>query len=448
MKMQFSTHNIFNLLCNVADSFKPAMEQRLINFTLHCPDKKFEAEVDQDALIKILSNLFTNAIKFTKGQIHLSCGLDREKDFFTISVSDNGPGIPFVDQEKIFQPFYQVQHIRKEGTGLGLSLVKSLVEAHLGSIEIADAYPSGVVFTVKLPLKQESVDLTDIVLTEESELSVAKNQNKTQPVSEQDTATEKDMEVVLIVEDSVEMLGFLRDSFAENFKVLTASDGFEALKILEVNEVSIIVSDLMMPNMDGLKLCNEVKNNLLWSHIPLVLLTAKTDIDSKIDGMNIGADSYIEKPFSMSYLQAKVKNLIDSREMLRKKYSELPFVPIKTIAGNPADEAFLSKTHEILEQNIANEDFNIDQLVQELGISRSGLFAKIKSLTGLTPNELLQLIRLKKAATYLLKKEYRINEVAYMVGFSNPSYFSKCFQKQFGLKPMEFIQQNLHQEEV
>ena len=249
---------------------------------------------------------------------------------------------------------------------------------------------------------------------------------RVQAVSDQVTEVEQDAEVVLIVEDSPEMLDFLRDSFADNFIVLTASDGLEALKILQTSEVNIIVSDLMMPNMDGLELCNEVKTSMLWSHIPFVLLTAKTDVDSKMDGMNVGADSYIEKPFSMSYLQAKVKNLIDSREMLRKKYSELPFVPIKTIAGNPADEAFLSKTHEILEQNIANEDFNIDQLVQELGISRSGLFAKIKSLTGLTPNELLQLIRLKKAATYLLKKEYRINEVAYMVGFSNPSYFSKC----------------------
>lgn len=450
MKMQFSTHNIFNLLCNVADSFKPAMEQRLINFTLHCPDKKFEAEVDQDALIKILSNLFTNAIKFTKGQIHLSCGLDREKDFFTISISNNGPGISPADQEKIFQPFYQVQSTKKEGTGLGLSLVKSLVEAHSGSIEVADAYPSGVVFTVKLPVRQQQVVSigNDGVLVKDAGFVFVDNEDKVQAVSDQVTEVEQDAEVVLIVEDSPEMLDFLRDSFADNFIVLTASDGLEALKILQTSEVNIIVSDLMMPNMDGLELCNEVKTSMLWSHIPFVLLTAKTDVDSKMDGMNVGADSYIEKPFSMSYLQAKVKNLIDSREMLRKKYSELPFVPIKTIAGNPADEAFLSKTHEILEQNIANEDFNIDQLVQELGISRSGLFAKIKSLTGLTPNELLQLIRLKKAATYLLKKEYRINEVAYMVGFSNPSYFSKCFQKQFGLKPMEFIQQNLHQEEV
>ena len=152
--MKCSFLPVANLLVRVADSFKPAMEQRLINFTLHCPDKKFEAEVDQDALIKILSNLFTNAIKFTKGQIHLSCGLDREKDFFTISISNNGPGISPADQEKIFQPFYQVQSTKKEGTGLGLSLVKSLVEAHSGSIEVADAYPSGVVFS-KLPVRQQ-----------------------------------------------------------------------------------------------------------------------------------------------------------------------------------------------------------------------------------------------------------------------------------------------------
>jgi len=221
--------------------------------------------------------------------------------------------------------------------------------------------------------------------------------------------------------------------------VLTANDGIEALEQLKKYEIHLIISDLMMPRLDGLEFCKAIRSNILFSHIPFVLLTAKTDLDTKIDGLNLGADSYIEKPFSIHHLKAQINNLIESRRLLRKKYSEMPFVPITTIAGNSADEQFLTKVKDIIEQNISNEDFSIDLLAEALFISRSGLFAKIKTLADITPNELIQLIRLKKAAEYLNQKEYRINEIAYMVGFNNPSYFSKCFQKQFGVRPMDFV---------
>jgi AraC-like DNA-binding protein len=169
-----------------------------------------------------------------------------------------------------------------------------------------------------------------------------------------------------------------------------------------------------------------------------VLLTAKNDLDSKIEGMNFGADSYVEKPFSIQFLKAQIGSLIENRILLRKKYSEMPFTPISTIAGNSADELFLQKLNTIIEENISNENFSIDQLAEQLHISRSGLFAKIKTLAGSTPNELIQLIRLKKAAEYISLRRHRINEIAFLVGFNNPSYFSKCFQKQFGVTPKEF----------
>jgi AraC-type DNA-binding domain-containing proteins len=199
------------------------------------------------------------------------------------------------------------------------------------------------------------------------------------------------------------------------------------------------VSDWMMPKMNGVELCKAVRADRVISHIPFVLLTAKTDVHSKIEGMDCGADSYIEKPFSLQYLKSCIKNLLDLREMLYHKFSNMPLVPLKSIAGNRADEEFLSRMNEIIEENFSNPDLSVDFLADKLFISRSGLFAKIKTLANVTPNELIQVVRLKKAAGLLSENKYRINEISYMVGFNNPSYFSKCFQKQFGMKPGEFL---------
>lgn len=441
MVMCFSRQNIYQLLCNISDRFKPMMERKMIGFTLDCPDKNFEAIVDQEAFTKIISNLLTNATKFTKNQIHLSCNLHFSLDNFEIRVLDNGCGISDEEKSKVFNPFYQTPDGKKQGTGIGLSLVKSLVEAHAGSVSITDAYPVGVIFTITLPIHNQITNCDH-----NSSIDVlAHVPEKIETVFEQVTVADKhsnNSPFVLIVEDDADMCSFLVDSFSSEYNVLVAENGIEGLKQLNSHEVNLIISDLMMPLMDGMEFCKIVRENILWSHIPFVMLTAKTDLDSKIDSINLGADSYVEKPFSISFLKAQIYNLIETRKLLRKKYSEMPFVSITTIAGNSADEQFLSKVNEIINTNISNEDFSIDQLAEQLFISRSGLFAKIKTLAGITPNDLIQLIRLKKAAEYLVKNEHRVNEVAYMVGFNNPSYFSKCFQKQFGLRPMDFAKKN------
>jgi signal transduction histidine kinase/ligand-binding sensor domain-containing protein/DNA-binding response OmpR family regulator len=432
LALNYSKHNLFQLLCTIIDRFKPVMEHNKINFSLDCPTKELEAVIDQEAFTKIISNLFTNAIKFTNGQIHLTCKADNAIENFEIRVSDNGSGVSDLDKQKIFEPFYQVHSMKEQGTGLGLSVVRSLVEAHKGSVSVADAYPEGTILIVSLPINPPNSNSLETIceaheITEEHETFT--------PELKQ---IEKNKPTLLIVEDSPDMSFFLCDSLSEDYNVISASDGIIALEQLHKKSTDIIISDLMMPNMNGLELCKNVKSTIALSHIPVVILTAKTDIDSKIDGLNLGADSYIEKPFSIAHLKAQLKNLIDCRKMLRKKFAEMPFVAINTIARSSADEQFLSKANEIIEQNISNEDFNIELLAEGLCISRSGLFAKIKHLAEMTPNELIQLIRLKKAAEYLLQNEFRINEVAYMVGFSNPSYFSKCFQKQFGVKPGDF----------
>jgi len=436
--LNFTRQNIYNLLHNIYIRFKPMIEQNNIEFTFLCPDKEFETVLDQEAITKLVSNLLTNAMKFTKNQIILSCTTYPGPETFEIRVQDNGNGISDEEKAKIFTPFYQIPSGNKPGTGIGLSLVKSLTDAHNGTISVVDAVPQGVIFSVTLPMENSEV-IVDETQQELQHLTLPANLNILPETMLHNENVKTNKPVLLIVEDNADMRNFLSNNFIDEYNVISAQDGLEGLELIKNNEISLIISDLMMPRMDGLEFCKAIRSNILWSHIPIILLTAKTDLNSKIDGLNLGADSYIEKPFSIIHLKAQISNLIESRKLLRKRYSEMPFVAITTIAGNSADEQFLSKVNEIIERNISNEDFSIDLLAEELCISRSGLFAKIKTLAEITPNELIQLIRLKKAAEYLVQKEYRINEIAYMVGFNNPSYFSKCFQKQFGVRPVDFV---------
>jgi len=439
--LNFSRQNIYQLLCSVTDRFKPMMEQNKIIFSFDCPNKEFEAIIDIEAVTKVVSNLLTNAMKFTTNKIDVMCYLYPESESFEIRVQDNGNGISDMEKEKIFTPFYQVPSENKQGTGIGLSLVKSITEAHHGSVKVTDSPINGATFSINIPLNTSKTTVNENT-PKGSQVVLPVLSNVLSPTDISNTNTKTGKPVLLIVEDNADMRNFLETNFNSEYVVLTANDGIEALEQLKKTEVNLIISDLMMPRMDGLEFCKAIRSNILLSHIPFVLLTAKTDLDTKIDGLNLGADSYIEKPFSIHHLKAQIDNLIESRRLLRKKYSEMPFVPITTIAGNSADEQFLTKVKDVIEQNISNEDFTIDLLAEALFISRSGLFAKIKTLADITPNELIQLIRLKKAAEYLNQKEYRINEIAYMVGFNNPSYFSKCFQKQFGVRPMDFVGKN------
>jgi YesN/AraC family two-component response regulator len=235
------------------------------------------------------------------------------------------------------------------------------------------------------------------------------------------------------------MLEFLSSSFSQQYQVTTAHDGIEALDLLSKHEYDLIISDWMMPRMDGATFCKQVRSNPLTSHIPLIMLTAKTDEQSKVEGMDVGADAYIEKPFSLQYLEACIRNIIAMRRKLIEKFSSEPAAPITEIASNPTDDKFLKQMTQIIEENIANSDLSVNLLAEQLGISRSGLFAKIKTLADVTPNEMIQIIRLKRAAQLLQEGKYLVSEVGYMVGFSNPSYFTKCFQKQFGIKPGDYI---------
>ncbi|WP_455672595.1 hybrid sensor histidine kinase/response regulator transcription factor [Phocaeicola sp.] len=433
MKMKCAPHNIHQLLKAVCERFEPFIAQHGAQLQVAYPDAGFTAMVDSEAVTKVVSNLLTNASKYTKDKVTLSCTVQPEQHNFIIRVTDNGIGISKEEQKKIFQPFYQSMD-NKPGTGIGLSIVKGIVESHNGCIEVESEVNQGSSFIVTLPIDQPQATAQE---GEESILNPAVPEDilaESLPAT-----TPKNKPVMLIVDDNEEMLSFLSGSFCDQYHLLTAEDGIEALEKLKENDVTLIVSDWMMPRMDGVEFCKAVRANQSTSHIPFILLTAKTDTNSKIEGMDCGADAYIEKPFSVQYLEACIKNLVDLRTLLRQKFSKMPLVPLNSIAANTVDNQFLTRMNEIIEQNFSNPELSVDFLAEQLCISRSGLFAKIKTLANITPNELIQVVRLKKAAALLSENKYRINEICYMVGFNNPSYFTKCFQKQFGMKPGEFI---------
>lgn len=432
LTVHFTSTNISMLITAVAERFEPSISQRGGTLTVVYPHDNFKADVDPEALTKLISNLLNNARKFTRSLVRLTCLVNEPDGTFTISVTDDGIGISRDNQAKIFKPFFQVMdNAHSEGgTGLGLSIVQSVVEAHRGTITVESSPGHGATFIVTLPITQPDASTSSI--------EPSNSPNEPSPLLPVATPSVNARPVMLIVDDNEEMLRFIGGNFDTNYDVVTAVNGREALEKLAEYDVTIIVSDWMMPVMDGVELCRAVRSNSNYSHIPFLLLTAKTDNFSKIEGLNCGADSYVEKPFSVDYLEARISNLLEMRKLLRQRYSQMPLEPINTLASTPMDDVLLTRLSEIIEENFSNPSLSVDFLAEQLGISRSGLYSKIKTLASVTPNELIQITRLKKAAQLLSENKYRINEICYMVGFNSSSYFSKCFQKQFGMKPGEF----------
>ena len=442
LNIRFAPQNIYELIKSVSERFAPTFEHNGKQFTVEYPDKHFTAIIDKEAVTKVVSNLLTNANKYTKDDVRLSCIVEPDGERFRICVCDNGVGIREEDRHRIFQPFFQAEG-NKPGTGIGLNIVKNIVDLHHGEINVDSELGKGSTFTVILPVMQEVTEDTEKIIKEEKEhfsdndvtIERTSSDSTNLPLSPSDSTHP----TMLIVDDSEDMVRFLSENFKEKYHVITAGDGIEALDTLKKHEVNIIISDWMMPRMDGAELCRRVRQNLLTSHIPFVMLTAKTDDDSKVTGMDVGADTYIEKPFSLQYLEACIRNILQIRRQLMERFSSQPLEPVTEIAQNSTDNEFLIRMNKIIEENFSNSELNVDFLASRLNISRSGLFAKIKTLADVTPNEMIQIVRLKRAAQLLHEGGHMVSEVGYMVGFSNPSYFSKCFQKQFGIRPGDYM---------
>lgn len=413
--------DIKSIIDSLVVRFRPTIEENNRVLQIDMPQDEVLATVDSEALTKILSNLFTNAIKYGESYIRLQ--LVSEQGNVIIRMANDGEVVAPEKREAIFAQFSRLDNNEGvPGIGIGLAYARSLAMMHDGSLVMAES-DSENIFVLSLPVDSAA----DIEADDSTDLEYMIKRNE-------------DCVTVLIVEDNLEMRDYLEKKLiGHNYKVIKASDGQEALDILADSYVDIIVSDLMMPRIDGLELLRHLKADINFSHIPFVLLTAKTRMEDKLSGLEAGADAYIEKPFSIEYLLASLGTLLRNRERMRRRLESQPIGTVQGKGLSKVDEEFLRKINDTIRANFDNPDFAMDELIAALGVSRTTFYRKIKGLLNLNPNDYIKLERLKQAAKLFSEGHSSVSEVCYMVGFSSPGYFTKCFQKQFGVSPKEYI---------
>lgn len=431
LTMKFESVDITELLAGIVARFEVTFSLNRKELQLKSAEEQVWAAVDKEAITKILSNLLNNALKYASQNVLVE--LEKGEDSFTIRVTSDGNKIPAEVSQYIFEPFYQVDRKEKprNGVGIGLSLARSLASLHKGTIYL-DTRQENNMFVLTIPLNMEGIK-------QENNKAIQKD------IVELDEHTPVTADMygytLLLVEDNESMLTFILERLQENFTVETAMNGVEALEILRSSHIDLIISDIMMPVMDGYQLCKEVKSDMELSHIPIIFLTAKNDIDSKINGLKYGAEAYVEKPFSFNYLKEQVLSLLDNRRREREAFAKRPFFSVNNMQMNKADEEFMNKVIKVIEDNITDDNFGVERMADILCMSRSSLLRKIKTLFNLSPLDFIRLIKLKKAAEFIQEGKYRIGDICYMVGINSPSYFSKLFLKQFGMTPKDFEKQ-------
>lgn len=434
-KISSEAHNISmkasdpsEILLNVATRFDGSLLGEL-RITTHLPQDRLNCLIDPEAYTKIISNLLTNAVKYAVSHIDASLGIieTQGERILHLEVTDDGCGIPAEERKRIFDSFYQINttaNPRMNGVGLGLSLVKLLVQKHQGNVYVDENYENGCRICVDIPYIA-----TDEPIEKES---AGNDLEMIEPAAEVKGLN------ILIAEDTSDMLEFVASIMKDKHTIHKAPNGKIALETLYHSDIDLIISDISMPVMNGFELLQEIRRNEMFCHIPVIMLTVENTLESRIKGLEYGADAYIEKPFSATHLMATVGNLITRRNSMIKRYTDHPLQENESIVASHDHNWFAHLTR-FIHDNIHESEISIEQIASELCMSRSSFQRKLKGLTGLSPVEFIRLIRLKKAAEILNTGRHRINEVAYMVGFSKPSYFSAMFKKQFGVLPKDFI---------
>ena len=452
MHLQASENNIVSFIQEILLAFDGLAKLKNINLKLKTKQPDIKIWFDNDKLEKVLYNLLSNAIKFTQnyGNITVSITPPDADNNISIIVEDNGCGIPPENIKKIFTQFYHYDSsLTIEGTGLGLAFSKELVELHHGelTVESRPETPDSNGFTrfsIKLPLGKSHLKETEIAnnyrdgediqsYNQTKNLSAAFSSKKEEILKNR----KADAISMLIIEDNQDVLEFVKTGFEADFEVFTATNGLEGLSLAKEISPDIIISDVMMPGINGIELCGLLKLDIQTSHIPVILLTARTQLKYKMEGLETGADDYITKPFNFSILEIRAWNLIENRQKLKERYQKEINLDPQNIAISNLDEAFLKKVLNYIEQHIADPELSVELLSQEVAMSKSLFYKKIKSLTNLSGVEFIRSVRLKRAAQILAQGQSTVNEVAYMVGFSDVNYFRKCFKEQFNYTPKE-----------
>ncbi|PWJ56911.1 signal transduction histidine kinase [Dyadobacter jejuensis] len=443
---------------DICTNFELLAQKNAIDFEFSSQVAKHTMWFDPGKLEMVLNNLIFNAFKFSNpgGQVKVQMYTVKQespadKPWLCISIEDNGKGIPKDEITHIFDRFYQ-GNTNKRGSGVGLSLSKSLIELHKGVITVESQPNIRTRFTVFLPLSTALTQTPQEVKVSKGSMPLFVDGASLAEVLGGEIA-EEDKGDLLIVDDNEEVLAFLELLFQKNYKVRKALNGLEAIACIRELEPDLVISDVMMPKMDGIELCSRIKSQLATCHIPVILLTAKTAMDHAIEGIGTGADDYIPKPFNAHFLQLRVEKLIESQKRLLEKFrftpngslTVQPHVTHENLLLNPREDLFIEKITQCIKEQINNESFSVVELGATLGMSRSNLFRKLKAITGQTPIEFIYYIRLNYSVELLLERKLNISEIAYEVGFKNPSSFSKSFRKQFGKSPSVYLNDRLEE---
>lgn len=451
-------------LCDIEDwcmkifsMFKGKALKRKIDYQFSSTLNHRLLPADKGYIETILINLLSNAFKFTPDNGQITVALREEKNNYVISVRDNGKGISQEKLGKIFERFYQTDE-HHQGTGIGLSLVKCLVDKHRGKIEVESKVNQFTEFNLSLPNDIHSFSKPELIsqttydenrllqqmkeLEPEFDAETPEEEKNENSKAETDINDKEEKPVILLVDDNQEMLKYLKNALINQYQVIIANNGKIAIEIMKNQEVDIVLSDVMMPEINGLKLCEMIKRNLQTCHIPVILLSAKSSLDDQTSGIELGADDYIGKPFSMTLLKGKINNILKSKERIIHFYQNNVNVDTAEITSNSADNEFVRRTIQIIEENISNDNFSTDDLANQLCMSRSNLYIKMNSIAGEPPANFIRRIRFNKVCKLLLEEKYSIAEISYMTGFSSPSYLSNSFKKFMGMLPSEYIKEH------
>ncbi|XCF06359.1 two-component regulator propeller domain-containing protein [Tamlana crocina] len=444
-----------SFLTEIYNAFEEIASERQISFKFKTSEKSIEGWFDNDKIEKVVYNLLSNAFKFTPTGRSIELILDKENTngsvCAVIKVVDQGVGIAAEDLPSVFDRFYQVKkesNSIQTGSGLGLAYTKRLVEIHKGSITIDSIVGKGTTCTVSIPISKQEYEDSSMLETQPNQynFSFVKNEVKdfkSDLISPQENPKKiehpKETPTLLVVEDNIDLRNYLSNYFEKHYKVINAKNGQEGLDLALKMSPDIIISDLMMPVMNGAEMCKIIKNDIKTSHIPVIILTAKLGLENEKEGLEAGADEFVLKPFNMEILRLRVNNILRTKQQWAEKFKTKSTPSSWKELSNKLDKNFLKKSYQFIDKNIDNSDYTVEKFSIDMSMSRSALHKKIKSITGQSTSEFIRTIRIKRAATLIVSGQYSITEVVFMVGFSDIKYFRTCFKRQFGQTPSEYI---------
>ena len=429
---------VIKFLRSIVYSFESMAERENISLNTSFPEELVNAFYDKDKLEKIVTNILSNAFKYTSENGSVTITIDHNTNYLNLEITDTGKGIDKEQVKRIFERFYRVEGNEEKGSGIGLALTKELIELHNGKISVDSTKDKGTTFKVRLPISLKYLpEAISVTVKSEIENNTHENLLQLETLSKVESEKEntKNLHLALLVEDNEDLQYYISDVLKHNYSILLAKDGLQGERMAFEHIPDIIISDVMMPKKDGYELCHSLKTNTKTSHIPIIMLTAKAGHSNKIEGLTQGADAYLTKPFNEDELLLLMKNLVDSRKNLWEHFKALDMLLVDEIDVSSIDDKFLQSVFKTIKTNLDNEQFGVEDITRAVGFSRSQLHRKLKVLSGKSANQLVTEVRLNEAHRMLKLKTASVSEIAYSVGYSNLSYFTKSFKKKFGVLP-------------